>query len=166
MLISDSYLGKGIFYYFNLKKFEPALIEYLKAHEYSKDIKNDYLRQKIIYHLGVVKSYLGFYQEALDLFGESSTYFEMKSKEEGHPNQIFNLKRLLQFSTSNGYLLSEFKKYDIADSLVDKGLKELNNTNEFLLERSYLLKCRGISAYNHHNYEGSIQDLNSAQKKF
>ena len=62
-------------------------------------------------------------------------------------------------------MLSEFKKYDIADSLVDKGLKELNNTNEFLLERSYLLKCRGISAYNHHNYEGSIQDLNSAQKE-
>jgi len=166
ILISDSYLGKGIFYYFNLKKFEPALIEYLKAHEYSKDIKNDYLRQKIIYHLGVVKSYLGFYQEALDLFGESSAYFEMKSKEEGHPNQIFNLKKGYYNSLHQMVICyRNLKKYDIADSLVDKGLKELNNTNEFLLERSYLLKCRGISAYNHHNYEGSIQDLNSAQKE-
>ncbi|MDV4042957.1 hypothetical protein CMT37_08970 [Elizabethkingia anophelis] len=166
VLISDSYLGKGIFYYFNLKKFEPALAQYLKAYEYSKDIKNDYLRQKIVYHLGVVKSYLGFYQEALDLFRESSTYFEMKINEENHPNQVFNLKKGYYNSLHQMVICyRNLKKYDIADSLVNKGLEELNNTDEFLLEKSYLLKCRGILAYNYNNHEGSIQDLNNARKE-
>ena len=35
-LISRSYLGKGIIYYYNLKKYKSALDEYLKAYEYSK----------------------------------------------------------------------------------------------------------------------------------
>ncbi|WP_395762783.1 hypothetical protein ACH34F_14610 [Elizabethkingia anophelis] len=35
-LISRSYLGKGIIYYYNLKRYKYALDEYLKAYEYSK----------------------------------------------------------------------------------------------------------------------------------
>ncbi len=41
-LISNAYAGKGIVYYFNLKKYQLALDEYLKAYEYSKTIDDEY----------------------------------------------------------------------------------------------------------------------------
>ncbi|CAH0195968.1 AraC family transcriptional regulator [Chryseobacterium sp. Bi04] len=162
-LIGDAYLGKGIFYYFNLKKYEPALAEYLKAYEYSKNGKDEYLHQKIIYHLGVVKSYLGFYQEALDLFKQCSAFFEKRSKEKSHPNTLFNFKRGY-FNSIHQMVICyrNLKQYEMADDLVDKALLHLADQDRFLLEKSYLLKCRGISAYHHKNYAGSIHDLHSA----
>lgn len=162
-LIGDAYLGKGIFYYFTLKKYEPALAEYLKAYEYSKNGKDEYLHQKIIYHLGVVKSYLGFYQEALELFKQCSAFFEKKSKEKSHPNTLFNFKRGYYNSIHQMVICyRNLKEYDMADGLVENALLQLADQDRFLLEKSYLLKCRGISAYHHKNYAGSIHDLSSA----
>ncbi|MDN3692540.1 helix-turn-helix domain-containing protein [Chryseobacterium tructae] len=162
-LIGDAYLGKGIFYYFNLKKYEPALAEYLKAYEYSKNGKDEYLHQKIIYHLGVVKSYLGFYQEALELFKQCSAFFEKKSKEKSHPNTLFNFKRGYYNSIHQMVICyRNLKEYDMADVLVENALLQLADQDRFLLEKNYLLKCRGISAYHHKNYAGSIHDLNAA----
>jgi len=40
-LIGDAYLSKGAIYYFNQRKFQYALEEYLKAYEYLKDSKNE-----------------------------------------------------------------------------------------------------------------------------
>lgn len=162
-LIGDAYLGKGIFYYFNLRKYEPALAEYLKAYEYSEKGKDEYLHQKIIYHIGVVKSYLGFYQEALELFQKCNAFFERKSKEKNHPNIQFNFKKGYYNSLHQMVICyRNLKQYEIADNLVEKGLLSLADQDQFLLEKSYLLKCRGISAYHHKNYAGSIHDLNSS----
>ncbi|MGH1517097.1 helix-turn-helix domain-containing protein [Chryseobacterium sp. JK1] len=165
-LISDAYLGKGIFYYFNLKKFEPALAEYLKAYQYSKSSDDEYLRQKIIYHMGVVKSYLGFYEEALELFHQCTVFFEGKSQEKNHPNIIFNFKRGYYNSIHQMIICYlNLKQYQLAEDLLDKGLRNLNEDDDFVLEKSYLLKCRGILEYSRKNYNGSIHDLKGALKE-
>lgn len=106
-LISLAYLGKGIIYYFNFKKFEPALDEYIKAYEYSKNTKDDYLKYKVIYHMAVVKSYLGYYTEASIQFNQCMTFFESQTKKNLHYNEIFNNYRgyFKQYSKDVGIII-------------------------------------------------------------
>ncbi|WP_275141389.1 AraC family transcriptional regulator [Elizabethkingia meningoseptica] len=164
-LISRSYLGKGIIYYYNLKNYKSALDEYLKAYEYSKKGYTNYQKYKIIYHLGVVKNYLGYYNDALGLFNECIDYFEPKTSGNYHPNEIFN--------NSKGYLnslhlaavcYSHLGDYKKADSLTNKGLNFINNDkiNEFAQEKSYLLKNKGISEYQKGEFAKAIQTFNEA----
>ncbi|WP_275160838.1 helix-turn-helix domain-containing protein [Elizabethkingia meningoseptica] len=164
-LISRSYLGKGIIYYYNLKNYKSALDEYLKAYEYSKKGYTSYQKYKIIYHLGVVKNYLGYYNDALGLFNECIDYFEPKTSGNYNPNEIFN--------NSKGYLNSlhlaavcynHLGDYKTADSLTNKGLNFINNDkiNEFAQEKSYLLKNKGISEYQKGEFAKAIQTFNEA----
>lgn len=162
-LISEAYLGKGIIYYFFYKQYQPALNEYLKAYEYSKNIDDDFLRYKIIYHLGVVKSYLGYYEDALKLFEECSAHFEPLTRANIHPNLIFNNKK--------GYLNSlhqqiichrQLGNFSKSDSLIQIGLSSLQSSIEYNLEKAYFLECLGISYFRKKEYQKSIQNLNIA----
>ncbi|CAI9685002.1 hypothetical protein EAVVTKC53_02887 [Elizabethkingia anophelis] len=164
-LISRSYLGKGIIYYYNLKRYKYALDEYLKAYEYSKKGNDNYQKNKVIYHLGIVKSYLGYYNDALELFNECISYFEPKTIGNYHPNEIYN--------NSKGYLnslhlaivcyihLGDFEK---ANFLTNKGLGfiERLGKNEFSLEKSYLLKCKGVLEFQNNDFNKAIQTFNQA----
>lgn len=162
-LISRSYLGKGTIYYFNFKKYQPALSEYLKAYEYSKKGSDEYQRYKVIYHMGVVKSYLGYFNEAVKHFKECISFFEPKTKGNYHPNLIYN--------NSKGYLnslhqaticyrnLSNFRK---ADSLVQVGLQFTSRTKDFPLEKAYFTKCKGILEYHQKYYDDAIHHLTTA----
>lgn len=162
-LIGLSYLGKGIIYYFNFKKFDKALDEYLKAYEYLKNTDDDYLKYKVIYHMGVVKSYLGYYTESKDHFDECLKFFSNQSTKRLHPNEVFNNRRGY-FNALHQLIICHrnLKNYAIADSLLNVGLKEIVGKEEFKLEKSYFLKCKGISEYNHQNYKGAIDILNQA----
>ncbi|MEC5395247.1 helix-turn-helix domain-containing protein [Bergeyella sp. RCAD1439] len=162
-LISRSYLGKGIIYYLNLKRYKPALDEYIKAYEYSKKGTDEYQKYKVIYHIGVVKSYLGYYNGALKHFEDCIDYFEPKTKGNLHPNIIYN--------NSKGYLNSlhqaticyrNLEKYKKVDSLVQLGLNFTNNSKEFPLEQAYFTKCKGIFEYHQKNYDDAIRNLITA----
>ncbi|WP_295232435.1 helix-turn-helix domain-containing protein [uncultured Chryseobacterium sp.] len=158
-MISTVYLLKGSLYYFYYKNYQSALAEYLLAYQYSKDSKNDYLKYKIIYQMGLVKSYLGYYDEGIEHFNKCISYFEPKSKEKLHPGAIRNAEK--------GYLNSlhqiavcyrNIKDYKKADSIIDVGLS-FSKIDEFLLEKAYLIKCKGISEYHHNNYHSTITFL-------
>ncbi|WP_062702680.1 helix-turn-helix domain-containing protein [Chryseobacterium indologenes] len=163
--ISDAYLGKGIIYYFNYKKYKPALDEYLKAYEYSLNTKNDYLRYKILYHLGVVKSYLGYYDEAAVHFKETVAFFEKKSKEKNHPNIIFN-NRKGYFNSLHQMIICyrNTHHYKAADSLISIGLSKTLNTKDFRQENGYFLKERGIGEYRRKEYQKAIHTLDQSLK--
>ncbi|WP_292009740.1 AraC family transcriptional regulator [Chryseobacterium sp.] len=164
-LISRSYLGKGIIYYLNLKKYRPALDEYIKAYAYSKKGNNNYQKYKIIYHMGVVKSYLGYYNEALGHFNDCISYFESKIKNNSsHPNETYN--------NSKGYLNSlhqsiicyrNTKNFKKEDSLINVGLNFTNQFSDFPLEQAYFLKAKGISSYQQKKFNESIVLLNKAK---
>lgn len=158
--ISDSYLGKGSVYYFNFKKYKPALTEYLKAYDYASGSKDEYLKHKILYHLGVVKSFLGYYDESLDHFNNCIRYFRKKSHSEKDPN--------LQYNYTKGYLnslhqiavcylsLNDLKK---ADSIINIGIGYTRETKNFSLEHAYFQKSKGIVDFNNKNYNDAIYFL-------
>lgn len=160
-LIASAYLYKGSLYYFYNKDYSAALDQYISAYKFSKDGRNEYLKHKIFYQMGLVKSYLGYYNEALEYFSKCIIYFESKTNENNHPNEVYN--------DSKGYLNSlhqaivcyqHLKDYKNADSLISKGFKFTIQSKDFIKEKNYFLKCKGISEYHHKNYQSAIKILN------
>ena len=158
-LLSSAYLYKGSLYYFYEKNYQSALSEYLTAYQYSKNGNDDYLKYKVIYQMGLIKSYLGYYDEAIEHFKECITYFEPKTKGNYHKYIIYN--------STKGYLNSlhqiavcyrNIKDYQKADSIINIGLN-FSKSNEFSSERNYLIKCKGISEYHNKNYSAAINLL-------
>ncbi len=158
-LLSSAYLYKGSLYYFYEKNYQSALSEYLIAYQYSKNGNDDYLKYKIIYQMGLIKSYLGYYDEAIEHFKECINYFEPKTKGNYHKYIIYN--------STKGYLNSlhqiavcyrNIKDYQKADSVINIGLN-FSKSNEFPSEKNYLIKCKGISEYHNKNYSAAINLL-------
>lgn len=155
-LVASAYLYKGSIYYFYDRNYRAALSEYLTAYKFSKNGKDDYLKYKVLYQMGLVKSYLGYYDEAIEHFKDCISYFEPKTREKLHPNIIYN--------SSKGYLNSlhqiavcyrHIKNYRKVDSIINVGLK-FSKIEEFPTEKAYLTKCKGIFAYNNRNYNSAI----------
>lgn len=158
--VSKDHLSKGIIYYFYEKKYKLALDQYLKAYEYSKGSKDQYQHHKVIYHLGIVKEHLGYYDEALEHFQDCVTFYSSKPKQKLHDNEQFNYKKaylnsLHQMTVVNRYL----KNFSISDSLSHLGYSLTINNPDFKLENSYFLKCIGILKFHKKDYEGAEKDL-------
>ncbi|WP_238592906.1 helix-turn-helix domain-containing protein [Chryseobacterium kwangjuense] len=158
--ISKEYLSKGIIYYFYQKKFKLALNEYIKAYTHSKGSKDEYHRYKVLYHLGIVKSHLGYYDDAMKHFLECTSYYRSKLNENHHENEQFNYEKaylncLHQLTVLNRYL-HHFAK---SDSLSNLGYRLTANNSDFVLEKSYFLKCIGISRFHHKDYVGAQDHL-------
>jgi len=158
--ISKDYLSKGIIYYFYQKKYKLALDQYLKAYEYSKGSKDQYNHYKVIYHLGIVKEHLGYYEEALEHFRDCMIFYSSKSQQKLHDNEQFNYKKaylnsLHQMAVINRYL----KNFTKSDSLSRLGYQLTINNSDFTLENSYFLKCIGISKFHKRDYDGAERDL-------
>jgi len=146
-LISTSYLKRGIIYYYNLRDYRKALQEYLLAFKNAKNTKDQYLYNKIRYHLGMVKSYLGFYQEASVHFTQTADYYERHISDRDHPN--------IRSNNEHGYLNSIYRlstcyrkleQYDREDSLIEIGSKRVAYSEQFSLEFALFQKALGIQA--------------------
>lgn len=129
-LISSAYLKKGIIYYFNKRDFRLALQQYLIAFKNAKGTEDLYMRNKIVYHLGMVRSYLGYYEDAIDHFTETADYYELNISEDDHPNTRLN--------NESGYFNSIYrlsscyknlKQYNKEDSLIEIGINGIKNAN-------------------------------------
>lgn len=161
--ISKDYLSKGIIYYFYQKNYKLALDQYLKAFEYSKKSKNKYQHYKVLYHLGIVKEHLGYYEEALEHFENCEAFYGSMRKQKLHENELYNYNKayynsLHQMTVVNRYL-SRFSK---SDSLALLGYKLTQGEKDFNLENSYFLKCMGISKYMHQDFDDAKEDLQRA----
>ena len=162
-LIGNAFLTRGSIYYFNQRKFQFALEEYLKAYEYLKDSKNEYLKYRNIYHVGVVKSYLGYYEEALQIFEECINFFETKIDGNISDNKVFN--------NTKGYLNSLHQviicyqmlgKDEEANKLLNIAETKIPKTKDFYLEKSYFTKSLGVSEFKKKNYKKAIYYFDKA----
>lgn len=160
-LMIIAHIDKGVIYYYNYKKYQLALNEYLEAYEYSKNTRNEFLKYQNLYHIGVVKSYLGYYDEAADLFSKCLLHYMEKSKSDIHPNLIYNNKK--------GYLNSlhqliicyrHLGKYKEMDAAIEKGLSEAGDDKHYIQEKGYFILSKGISEYREKQYEKALSDLN------
>ncbi|MEB4761463.1 MULTISPECIES: helix-turn-helix domain-containing protein [Chryseobacterium] len=144
--ISRAYLGKGIVYYYNSRNFKKALENYLIAFKYSKNSEDQYLTNKVIYHLGVVKCYLGYYDEASQHFIQTANFFQRNmNADHVHEN--------IKLNNESGYLNSIYRlskayanigMHKKEDSLIDLGLSLLDNKDQHSIEYAYFQKGRGI----------------------
>ena len=162
-LIATAFLTRGTVYYFNDKKFQPALDEYLKAWAYAKNSKNQYLYYKNLYHLGVIKSYLGYYEESLGIFKQCEVFFNRERQAESSPNQRFNSKKgYLNTLHQMGACLIEMEQLAKAEQIVEKGLVECGAEADFYLERSYFHQLKGIIAYHQKRDSSAILALDNS----
>lgn len=159
--VATAYVLKGSVYYAKMRSYKAALDEYLMAYKYSKNTGDLYLKYKIAYHLGVVKNYLGYYDEALELFKPSIAFFESESKNKNlHQFQIFNNRKGYLNSLHQIIICYRNKgNYEKADSLINIGLRQTFNNRDFVQERSYFLKCKGLLEYHNNNYQAAINYL-------
>lgn len=165
-LITNAYLGKGIVYYSNFKNYNAALEEYLKAFEFSKNSKNEYLKHKVTYHLGVVKSYLGYYSEALEHFSNCILFFSNQ--------QNLNLSENEKYNNTRGYLnslaqasncLIKLEKFTEAEKLNRRGLTFVN-AQDFVNENMQLSLNQAIIDFKRGNYNVSLQALKKVSSFF
>ncbi|MFY1047503.1 helix-turn-helix domain-containing protein [Chryseobacterium sp. GP-SGM7] len=151
--ISKDYLSKGIIYYFYQKKYKLALNEYLKAYEYSKHSKDAYHHYKVVYHLGIVKEHLGYYDEALEHFKDCAEFYNSKMNSNMHENVLFNYKKGYYNSLHHMTIVNRYlKNFVKSDSLSELGYQLTKYDQDFLIENSYFLKCKGISKFHKKNY--------------
>lgn len=147
-LLATAYLTKGTVYYFNYRKFKPALDEYLKAWEYAQHSKTDYLYYKNLYHIGVVKSYLGYYREALEIFEKCRIYFGKPQGAPEPPNRKFNRKKgYLNTLHQKSVCLLHLRRPEEAALLIETGLAESGAEADYYVEKSYFYKLAGIIAW-------------------
>lgn len=163
--ISRAYLGKGIVYYYNLRKYKLALREYLLAFKYLEHSTDYYQINKVTYHLGMVKSYLGYYEDAASHFVKTANYFETHSRDASDPEIILNnesgyFNSIYRLSNCYRYL----KLYDKEDSLINMGLRKLENNKDLSLEYGYFLKGKGIQLLRKGKPTEAIRLLKLSQK--
>ena|SRR6218665_3959525 len=163
-LISTSYLKRGIIYYYNLRDYRKALQEYLLAFKNAKSTKDRYLYHKIQYHLGMVKSYLGFYQEASVHFTQTADYYEKHISDKDHPN--------IRMNNEHGYLNSIYRlstcyrkleQYKLEDSLIGIGRRKVVYSEEFSQEFAFFQKALGIQAIRNGAYDVAKRHLRRAE---
>ena len=162
-LIAGAYLTRGTVYYFNYRKFQPALDEYLKAWPYTRQSRDPYLYHKNLYHIGVVRSYLGAYTEAQAHFEACRYYFEQELSRAKHPNRRHNLRKgyLNTLHQLGALRLAQGRDAEAA-ALADRGLREVGAGADYGTERSLFLKLKGISAHRQGRHEASLALLDAA----
>lgn len=159
-LIGNSFISKGAVYYFTYRKFQPALDEYLKAYEYTKHAKDPFLKCQNLYHIGVVKSYLGYYQEALSIFKDCLGYFEPNTKADIHPNLIKNnTKGYLNTLHQMVVCYQALGNNKEAEKLIAEGFMRTPNDQFYYLEKSYFEKSKGVSEFRQKKYTDAIKNF-------
>lgn len=74
-LLGSAYLSKGIVYY-SRKELHEALDNYIEANKYISKTSDQYLIFKVKYNIAVIKSYLGYYDEAIALLTQCADHFK------------------------------------------------------------------------------------------
>ncbi len=162
-LISSAYLGRGIVSYFNFKDYQPALDDYIKALSYARRSTSPYVKYNILYHLGVMKSYLGYYDEAVSQFETCSAFFRQEILKNNSPDILYNMRKGYYNSLHQLiYCYQHMGDDDSADRLIDIGKRGIPKDLDFAQLSSCFFKSKGISEFRKGNYEQSIADLNRA----
>lgn len=166
-LIGRAHLSRGSVFYFTFKKYKLALEEFLKAYEYAKKGDDKYYINKVAYRLALVKSYIGYYDDALLLFRQTKDFFKQESEKKMHIN--------LQYGNKRGYYNSlhqmsvcyrHMGKQKAADSIAEMGLALTAADKDYEQEFGYFLKEKGISEFSGRKYSNSINTLKSAKTVF
>ena len=148
-LIGSAYLTKGIVYY-NRKDHILALDNFLTANRYISTVNNNYLKYKVKYHIGLIKYYLGFYNEAVSLFSDCLEYFKTE-------DEVAYIKCL----HSLGLSFTRLGKIEESQKVNSTALGECVRLN--ILEMSpYIKQSQGVNEFYSAHYKTAISTINAA----
>ena len=133
------------------------------ANKYLTNAEDPFLKYQNLYHIGVVKSYLGYYAEALSIFEECIGYFEPLSKSKIHPNLLFNNQKGYVNSLHQEIVCYQaLGNYKQSKELIDKGFAILPNDVEFSSERIYFEKSKGVQFFHQQKYQDAIREFDNS----
>lgn len=162
-LVSSAYLEKGVVYYFHFKKYQLALKEFLVAVQYADKGTDPYYKNRLNYLIGVVKSYIGYYDEALPIFMKTRNYFALELSKQQHPNILYDSRRGYYNSLHQmAICYRNMGKYSLADSIVSVGLTDIGANKEHRQEFGYFLKEKGISEFRKKKYTTAGASLSAS----
>jgi len=73
-VLGSAYLTKGMVLY-SIKNYAVALDNYILANNLIVNTEDEYLKYKVKYNMALIKYYLGFYDEAVQMLKDCITYF-------------------------------------------------------------------------------------------
>lgn len=159
-LVSSAFLEKGVVYYFHFKKYQLALDEFLAAVKYAKNGTDPYYQNRLNYLIGVVKSYMGYYDEALPLFIKTRNHFGAEISKNQHPTILFDARRgYFNGLHQMAICYRNMGQFNLADSIVNVGLSEIGASREHRQEAGYFLKEKGISEFRKKEFSTAIASL-------
>lgn len=147
--IAKSYLTRGTVYYSH-KKYKRALNDFITAHEYAYNSKDELLKNYIKYSIATIKLYLGFYSEAIVLLEESIEYFKDRDSG-GYRNSLLAL----------GMCYNKIGEYNKCSAINTIGLKTLKD-NGSIIDEDYFIFSEGVNDYSKKNYKTAIQKINQS----
>ncbi|SHN13812.1 AraC family transcriptional regulator [Flavobacterium xinjiangense] len=145
-LIGSAYLSKGIVYYAQ-KKHNYALDNFLIANNFISKTNDNYLIYKVKYNIANIKYYLRFYDEAISLFRECTSYFK-----DENARAYLNSMHLL------GLCYNKIGNYGLCSETNEKGLAEGKRLDDNEME-SYFIHSEGINQYFKNNYATAIKKI-------
>ncbi|PZR16205.1 MAG: hypothetical protein DI539_17900 [Flavobacterium psychrophilum] len=145
-LIGSAYLSKGIIFY-DQKRHEMALENYLLARPYIVEANDKYLEYKLKYNIAHVKYYLGKNDEAIALFEACRDYFKANN-----PRAYLNILHSL------GLCYSHEGNFGRSKEFVDLGLTESIILDNHTMD-VYFLHLDGQNDFFTKNYSLAIQKL-------
>lgn len=148
-LIADANLAKAIAFY-QEKKYKEALSNLVTASEIAEKTNNQYLLYKIRYQVGMVKYYLEYYDEAIDLFKNCIAFFKYENAR-GYLNSLHALS-LCHHRLGDIGLSSDLNNLGITEGV------RLGNKNM----ESYFRHLEGINHFFRNNYNLAIKEINAS----
>lgn len=148
-VIGAAYLSKGIAYY-GQKRLKEAMDIYLIADQYVAKTNDKYLIYKTKYHIGQIKYYLGFYDEAIIIFKDCISYFE-QSDVRAYLNSLHSLGVCYNMIGNHG-LCTTVNETGIAEG-IESGINKME---------PYFIHSEGVNQIMIHNYEIGIRKIQSA----
>ncbi|WP_084163866.1 helix-turn-helix domain-containing protein [Olivibacter sitiensis] len=151
-LVGSAYLTKAAVYY-STKDYQKALDHYLKANDYIAQTHDVYNKYRIKNHIGLLKNYLGYYEEAEELFDACVAYF-------GRDENSYNMHRGY-ISSLLGLAWSYTKTNRIAESneLLAKALISAEKAGFSELDVHYVLFKQGINDYIFGKHDSAIHKI-------
>ncbi|MBZ4036707.1 AraC family transcriptional regulator [Flavobacterium sp. 17A] len=148
-IIGSAYLSKGIAYY-GQKRLKEAMDIYLIADQYVKKTGDNYLIYKTRYHIAQIKYYLGFYEEAIEIFKDCLNYFKRG-----------NVRAYLNSLHSLGVCYNMVGNHGLCTSVNETGIAEGIRTGNFDME-PYFTHSEGVNQFMIHNYPIAIKKIQSS----
>jgi len=147
-VLGSAYLTKGMVLY-SLKNYAVALDNYILANNLIANTEDEYLKYKVKYNIALIKYYLGYYDEAVQILKDCLEYFVTESENEN---------AYLQSLHFLGLCYNKIGDYDLSSS-TNKFAQAEQHRLQNIEFNYYFLHSEAINQYFRKKYNLSISNL-------